>query len=70
MGMVELIFRKILVWKLKRDPTFKKAADKADIAMDNLQKSIHDAEVNGMVIPDELNKYAGMRTEKELKQSK
>lgn len=67
MGIVELIFRKIVAWKLKRDPSFKKAADKADIAMDNLQKTIHDAEANGVYIPDELKKYAGIKTEKDHK---
>jgi len=63
MGIVKWIFNRLLVKKLKNDPEFISAVNDADDAAENLRCSIRKAEKNGVIVPDELKKYAGMRTE-------
>ena len=70
MGIVKWIFNWLLVRKLKNDPKFISAINNADEAAEDLRCSIRKAESNGVIVPDELKKYAGMKTEKELKKSK
>lgn len=60
MGILNWIFKKRLVIKLKNDSEFIHAIDTADKSMDDLQKSIRKAEENGIVIPPELKKSAGL----------
>ena len=59
-GVVRAIFAKLLTKKLKSDPKFMAAVDKVDKASDDLRGKIIDAEKRGVVIPDELKKYAGL----------
>lgn len=58
-GVIRAIFAKYLSKRLKSDPSFKSAVDKADKAAEDLRGKIIDAEKKGVVIPDELKKYAG-----------
>ena len=60
MGIVRWIFNRILVKKLKNDPEFIRSVAAADKSMEDLQKSIREAEENGVVIPPELKKSAGL----------
>ena len=59
-GVVRAIFAKLLTKKLKSDPKFMSAVDKVDKASDELRNKIIGAEKEGVVIPDELKKYAGL----------
>jgi hypothetical protein len=59
-GIVRAIFAKLLTKKLKSDPKFMSAVDKVDKASEDLRNSIISAEKNGVVVPDELKKYAGL----------
>lgn len=59
-GIVRAIFAKLLTKKLKSDPKFMSAVDKVDKASEDLKAQIIDAEKKGVVIPDELKKYAGL----------
>lgn len=59
-GIVRAIFAKLLTKKLKSDPKFMAAVDKVDKASEDLRGKIIDAEKQGVVIPDELKKYAGL----------
>jgi hypothetical protein len=59
-GIVRAIFAKLLTKKLKSDPKFMSAVDKVDKASEDLKAQIIDAENKGVVIPDELKKYAGL----------
>lgn len=59
-GIVRAIFGKLLTKKLKSDPKFMSAVDKVDKASEDLKAQIIDAEKKGVVIPDELKKYAGL----------
>lgn len=59
-GIVRAIFGKLLIKKLKSDPKFMSAVDKVDKASEDLRVQIIDAEKKGVVIPDELKKYAGL----------
>ncbi len=59
-GIVRAIFAKLLTKKLKSDPKFMSAVDKVDKASEDLKTQIIDAEKKGVVIPDELKKYAGL----------
>ena len=59
-GIVRAIFGKLLTKKLKSDPKFMSAVDKVDKASEDLRNSIISAEKNGVVVPDELKKYAGL----------
>jgi hypothetical protein len=59
-GIVRAIFGKLLTKKLKSDPKFMSAVDKVDKASEDLKAQIIDAENKGVVIPDELKKYAGL----------
>ena len=66
MEIVKWLFNRLLVKKLKNDPEFISAVNDADDAAENLRCSIRKAEENGVIVPDELKKYAGMKTDKEL----
>ena len=60
-GIIKKIFSKLLVKKLKKDADFQSAVDSADSAMSRLQQKIKKAEDDGVSIPDELKKLAGMK---------
>lgn len=59
-GVVRTIFAKLLTKKLKSDPEFVSAVNKVDKASEDLRAKIIDAEKKGVVIPNELKKYAGL----------
>ena len=61
-GAVAKIFAYLLKKKLKGDVDFKKAVDNADASMEDLKIHLMKAERNGVIIPDELKKYAKMVT--------
>lgn len=60
-GIVARIFAYVLKKRLKNSPDFKTAVDNADKAMDELKNQLLHAERNGVIIPDELKKYAGLK---------
>lgn len=60
-GVVRAIFAKLLTKKLKSDPKFMAAVDKVDKASDELRNKIINAENQGILIPAELKKYAGLQ---------
>lgn len=59
-GLVYNIFARMLKKKLKNNTEFKKAVDSFDTAQERMRKSIIDAEKDGVKIPKELKKYAGL----------
>lgn len=59
-GIVKRLFAKFLVNKIKKNSDIMKAIDDADKATENLKDAIVNAEKRGLVIPDELKKYAGL----------
>ena len=65
MGIVKWIFNWFMIKKLKKDPEFISAVNKADESVENLRCSIRKAEENGVIIPDGLKKYAGMEIKSE-----
>ena len=61
MGLIRYIFNSILKRKLLKDDNFLDSVEKLDKSRDNLQKTILDAEKKGVIIPDELKKYSGLK---------
>ena len=61
MGLLRIIFNWLMLRKLKNDPSFISAIDEADEAAEDLRSTIRRAEKNGVIVPDSLKKYSGMK---------
>lgn len=60
-GIVDLLFRKVLAQKIKRDPNFKKVAKELDDATKDAQDYFKQQEKEGYNVPDEVKKALGMK---------
>jgi len=60
-GIVANLFKRLLKSKLASSSDLMQAINKTDASMARLNKSIAKAENNGMVIPDELKQYLGIK---------
>ena len=61
MGLIQIIFNFLLKRKLLNNQEFLDSIDKFDKSREELQKSLLDAEKEGVIIPDELKKYSGLK---------
>lgn len=61
MGLIGYIFNSILKRKLLKDDNFLDSVEKFEKSREELQKSLLDAEKNGVIVPEELKKYAGLK---------
>lgn len=60
-GIVDLLFRKVLAQKIKKDPNFKKVAKELDDATKDAQDYFKQQEKEGYNVPDEVKKALGMK---------
>jgi len=60
-GIVDLLFRKVLARKIKKDPNFKKVAKELDDATKDAQDYFKQQEKEGYNVPDEVKKALGMK---------
>ena len=61
MGLIQNIFNSLLKRKLLNNQEFLDSIEKFDKSREELQKSLLDAEKKGVIIPDELKKYSGLK---------
>ena len=61
MGLIQIIFNSLLKRKLLNNQEFLDSIEKFDKSREELQKSLLDLEKKGVIIPDELKKYSGLK---------
>ena len=61
MGLIQSIFNFLLKRKLMNNQEFLDSVEKSDKSREKLKKSLLDLEKKGVIIPDELKKYSGLK---------